>query len=442
MLGFGIRGRTKSMDQKSVSKPAWSEGVAKSNSWDADVGSVDSFELESERYLRSDLVYIAINRIALMCAQQNRKLKLFNPQSPRNPKTGVPQEEILEHPFLDVWHQPNAWDSTFEFLEGTAINLLISGNAYWHLDDGSEALPTANNREQRVSLTGPPVAMWSVRPDRVKVVTDAKEYISAYKITVGDMSTLLDSKSIRHFKFYHPTQDFVGMSPMEPSNYASASDIQSQKSNFALYRNALRLSAVVESDMEEVDQEQVDLMEKYINERFTGDPEKSHQVAFLWSQFKMKELGMTMRDAEFVESSKMNRMRIFGVFGVHPAVVLSEDINLANALVGEYVTLKFTIAPMLQRIADDISPALGLWGGPPAEAHFVDVVPQDQDLLSKVALANAQAVQALVFSFGLEQGVAEAKRQGLVSQDVEISEVQAETERLLRGAANAQSTYP
>src|SRR3989304_440114 len=111
----------------------------------------------------------------------------------------------------------------------------------------------------------------------------------------------MDSAAVKHFKRFDPLQDYTGLSPIQAADAAVSSDIAAQLSNRALFKNAMRLSGIVETDRDEVDPEQVKLMKKYLREEYSGDPEKAHQVAFLWSAFKYKEMGMTMRDAEFVE---------------------------------------------------------------------------------------------------------------------------------------------
>jgi len=409
--------------------PVWDSGAATAAMW-GELSEPTLYSAQAERYSRSDLVYMCVNRVAQMAAMNAHRLQLFNPDSPRDDETGIPTERITDHPFLKLWSQPNAWDSQFEFTEGTAVTLQLAGNSYWHIDDGEPA--RMEGSKKWVYLENEPLALWGMRPDRVWIEADKQKYISAYRYEVAGENIYVSPRAVRHHKYFHPLRDMEGMSPLEAANFASASDIASQKSNYYLFRNGLRLSAVVESDRETIDPQQMQLMEKMFLERYTGSPEKAYQVAFLWSAFKLRELGMNMRDAEFIEGSKMNRMRIFGVFGVHPAVVLAEDVNLANANVGEYVTLKYTVAPLLTRIASEITPmllpeernGLGLWkDAPAAEAHFVGVVPQDREGEAKVADSKANATQKLVQALGPEEGVAEAKRLGVLSEDVDPAKV-------------------
>ena len=382
------------------------------------------YSRQAERYSRSDLVYMCVSRLASMSAMYARHLHLFDPAGTKDPVSLLPEEEVEGHPFTGVWDRPNAWYSAYDLLECMVISLQLTGNTFIHLDDGKKPGRVGPDNARRVELEGDPIAFWPLRTDRVRIIPDAKEYIKGYMYELNGQKFLFSPESVLHVKKYNPLRDHEGMSPIEAANYASLTDMEAQKANYALFKNSMRLSGIVESERETVDADEVKLMKEYLLKTYTGDGEKAHQVAFLWSQFKYKELGMSMRDAEFVEGQKMSRMRIFGVFGVHPGIVLSEDVNRANAEVGEYMTLKFTVVPMLTQFANAITRVLPYWkSAPPAEAQFVGVVPADNASEATTALTRAQAAQILIITLGPEQGVREAVRQGLVDDSIDPATV-------------------
>lgn len=421
MLGFKLRSRKAASP---ILVPVWTSGTTTASMWD-EMETIRGYEQMAERYRISDLIYMCINRLASMAGME--RLLLYDPESERDPVSGIPTKIIDDHPFSDLWNQPNAWDSAFEFLRDTVAYLKISGNSYWHLDDGAEPKPMDGDAKKRLfEPEGEPVALWTMRPDRVKIKKDKKKWISNYVYEIGGEKNYLPPERVRHFKDFNAKDDYEGMSPMEPANLPSQLDTAGQKSNWAFFHNAMRLSLVFASDMDRVDEDQLDLMEKYLLEKHTGGPEKAHQPYFTWAGFKPVQTSATPKDAEFVNQSKLSRMRIFGIFGIHPAIVLSEDVNLANAQVGEYVTRKFTLQPLLEQIASDITPILSLWegeGAPPAEAHFPNVVPQNKEMEGRVADAQAGAAQKLIQALGPEEGVAEAQRKGLLSKDINPARV-------------------
>lgn len=389
-----------------------------------DVSDSSIYAQQALRYTRSDLVYLCVNRIAEMAAMQATKLTLFDANSDRDPATGWPTEKLEDHPFIELWDSPNPWDSTFEFVEKQLITMQLNGNAYWHLDDGKE--PVNQGDQLLVDRTGEPIAMWAVRPDRLTIKASKDEYIAGYLYELDGNKIMFKPSAMHHFKRYHPLKDYEGLSPIEPANYATVSDLAAQMQNEAMFRNGLRLSGIIESDRDSVSPDQVRAMREYFEDTYQGNPDKAHQVAFLWESFKYRDMGMNMRDAEFIEGSKMNRMRIFGIFGVHPSVVLSEDVNRANAEVGEYMTLKYTVAPQLERIASNMTLMInGVYedGSEVVEVHFEGVIPQDEALEAEVSKFRAEATEVLIRTLGPVEGIREAKKQGLVSEDVNESAI-------------------
>ncbi len=404
--------------------PAYTPGVAQAALF-GELSEPGLYAAQAERYSRSDLVYMCVQRLAVMAAMNAQRLALFDADSPRDPETDLPAERVYDHPFLKLWRQPNLWDSQFEFLESTVATLLLNGNAYWHWDDGERPRNLGDGTLRIMRGKQPPRALWQLRPDRVRPQPDKEKWLKGYLYQTDNHKILFDPDVVRHYKFFHPLRDYQGLSPIEPANYASVADIAAQRSNWAMFNNGVRLSGVIESDRDKIDLNEQALMQKMFNEQYAGDPLKAHQVAFLWQDFKYKQVGLSLRDAEFIDGLKMNRMRIFGVYGLHPAVILSEDSTRTDAEMGEYVTLKYTLVPLLRRIASDITPALAeFWPGERrVEAHFVNVVPQDRESETRIADLKASAAERLVRALGPEHGVDEAKRQGLLTDEAQAGGV-------------------
>lgn len=337
--------------RRRVDLPDYVSGMAQAAMWSDEFMAPSYWQAQAERYTRSDLVYLCVNKIAEAGAMAKAEVWVNGEPDP-------------DHPFLTLLQHPNPFLSRFELWEATHVSLELAGNAFWY--------------KQLVgnSLAG----LWPLRPDRMSVVPDPHEYVKAYVYEVNGRKWELPREHVVHFRRYHPLKDYEGLSPLEAAQYAVVSDLSAQKFNWAFFKNGAKLSVVLESDEEQVTPEELRLMERYFIERFTGDPEKGHRPAFLWAGFKAKDLGISQKDAEFIEGQKLNRMRIFGLYGVHPGLVLSEDVNLANARVAEHVFAKWTLAPKLTRIAEKVTAdILAPHYGEGHELRFVDVVPRDQE---------------------------------------------------------------
>jgi hypothetical protein len=117
------------------------------------------------------------------------------------------------------------------------------------------------------------------------------------------------------------------------------------------------------------------------------------------------------------------------VFGIHPGLMESEDVNLANAKVAEHVTRKHTLRPLLTRIADELTDNVLPFYDLPAKARFVNVVPQDEELEAMVEktkaethATQAQAIALLVQTFGLQTAVELGIEWGILPEGVSVEQ--------------------
>ena len=72
------------------------------------------------------------------------------------------------------------------------------------------------SQREAVSVGGrPPVELWPRRPDRIEVVPSATLRVGGYVYKAGGQKITFDPSQVMHTKFFHPTNDWYGMSPLE-----------------------------------------------------------------------------------------------------------------------------------------------------------------------------------------------------------------------------------
>jgi hypothetical protein len=411
--------------------PAWVRGYARAAEWAAgedgwaDLPAADSYVKAAERYTESDLIYMCVKKLADISS--SCELALFDPNGERDPLTGMPLETARlkreEHPFYTLWERPNRFDSRADFIEAMVTTLLLSPKgSFTHLDDGRRPRGLPGGR--RISLKGEPVAMWWLIPESITVVPDAERFISEYRFNMGGERTIFEPDAIMRVTEFNPLNRYNSLGRVRPANLASAADIASQMSAHAMFKNAFRPSAIIESDRAEIDETELDLMERLWEARMKGVG-NWHKMFPLWAGFKIREWGFSPRESESVPQARLNRVRVFGVIGVHPGLVFSEDVNWATAKVAEHVTRAWTVAPLLEKIAGEITSILPHWpGAPPAEAHFVNVVPVDKEIQARIeslrgaaAASRSRAIKTLIESLGPESGFFVAKSWGVLPGD-------------------------
>ena len=396
LAGFQIRRPARKQPQGSAQPPWLTAGYG--DVWDYK-SDVQSFRAYGEKYANSPSDHMAVDRvIESMGMAGMRNLRVF--------PAAKPWEEvdaIEDHDLYELLRAPNEAYTQFEFFEAWAGWAEVTGNCYVYI---------------HTNTAGWPVSLWIMRPDKVQPLTDKKKGLVGYVYKVGRGFTFTPDQ-IMHDRRWNPLDPWVGLPPSQAIAYANAIDAQMQKYGLAWFKQGANPSLTVESDRENMDPRQVKLMEREFEEQHTGSGDKMHKPLFLWSGFKAKPWGMGPKDSDFVEGRKMNRTDIWGVRSVHPALLTAEDINRANAETAEYFFAQYTILPRLTRVAGQMNKDLMPLYQDDTRVGFVNIVPKDEERAATVHVAQATATAALVQALGPQEGIAEAKRKGLLSADVD-----------------------
>ena len=436
----------------SVTSPSWHIGNSLFDVEGPD-HNVSSYEDLARRFTISDLNYMCGTRLGDMAGTS--ELLLFPADAEIDPETGKPDiSEAIprgKHPFYALLDRPNPHTTRFEWLKQVTLTTLLSNRgSFVHIDDGKreenkQFMGAIASPEVEISISGEPVALWTLLPHTVEK-KDSKDKLVDHFIMdkgVGQPKVKFDPKCIMWLKEFNPV-DFMGsLSRMVPSQMATDFDMAAKTANTMLFKNGLHPGAIVEADRDNIDPVMFAMMQKLWEEQLKG-VDNWYRILPLWGGFKLNpSQGFTPADAQFIEGTEQATARVFGVWGVHPGIVFVNDVNKANAQVADYVTRKFTLEPLLNRIATAMTlyilPLYNKGKGKQAVAHFVNVVPRDEQVIAGVeaqksatALRNAQDTQVWVTLLGKKEGIEESKRVGLVSDEVtgkDISEEQQQQQQ-------------
>jgi len=112
-------------------------------------------------------------------------------------------QEIGEHPLLDLIARPNPVSSAPDLLESWYGFLLVSGNAYL----------------EAVAIGGTLRELHVLRPDRMKVIPGPNGWPEAFEYTADGNTVRFTGevapgvRSVLHVKLFHPVNDHYGLSP-------------------------------------------------------------------------------------------------------------------------------------------------------------------------------------------------------------------------------------
>lgn len=265
-------------------------------------------------------------------------------------------EEIDEHPLLELVRRPSAGHTTTDFLESWYGYLLVAGNAY----------------VEAVSVGGRIRELHALRPDRMKIVPGGDGWPEAYEYAAGGKSVRLAGevvpgvRSVLHVKMFHPANDYYGFSPIEAA--ASAIDIHNAASgwNKALLDNSARPSGalVYSGGSGRMTSEQFD--------RLKGELENSYQGAMnsgrpllLEGGLDWKALSLTPKDMDFIEAKRAAAREIALAIGVPPLLLgIPGDNTYSNYQEAQRAFWRQSVLPLVQRMAKALSGWLApAWDG-------------------------------------------------------------------------------
>ncbi len=301
-------------------------------------------------YQQSPWVYIAISRIAEAAALV--PLHVYRLR-------GEERLEVERHPLEVLLDAPNPYLSRFELLEQTVGMLELTGNAYWFLAGGAAGVPTQ---------------IWPLRPDRVSIVPDPEHYVKGYLYELDGQRIPLEVAEVVHFKRWHPTNDYYGLSTLEAARVAVSSDKAMAEWNRNTFGQDNGVPAGIVAVKDYVSDADFERLKREWRQSY-GGPQR--RTAFLrGGGIEWQNIGLSHTDLDFLKGREAHRNEILNLFGL-PVGLVSENATEANARVAERMFIERTLWPKLVRLSQKITQELlPFWPGEHV-AEFEDIRPTD-----------------------------------------------------------------
>lgn len=300
-----------------------------------------------EGYRQNVIAYRCVNVIARALASVPWLLYQRDHAGVRS----IDEHEIELHPLLELLNCPSPRQAGSSFMEEVVSYLLLSGNSY------IEAVLDGNNV---------PVALFPVRPDRVKIRPGARGVPAAYSMQMGadkykefSVDPLTGQSKMLHIKLFHPLNDWYGLSPME----AAAKSIDQHNAvgghNLALLSNGGRPSGALLIRPNEnglgLTNGQRDTLRSDLKRAYEG-ADNAGRVMILEGDFDWKEMGLTPKDLDFVEGKNISAREICQAFGVPPMLAgVPGDATFANYREARFHLWEDTILPLLEMLVAEFN---------------------------------------------------------------------------------------
>lgn len=234
------------------------------------------------------------------------------------------KDRATDHPLYQVLHdQANGWNTAFEYMEGTMVNLALKGNGYSYIE--------RNRKGQTIGLV-------PLNPEGVSI-KQAVDWSPVYTATMPDNKIVaLASKDMHHIRGPLPS-GYVGRSMITLAREAIGLGLAAEHFGAHLYANGVNPTGVLEHPGK-IGQPATETLRSQFAERYAGI-ENSGKPLLLEEGMKWAPISITPSDAEFIDSRKFQRTEIAGVFRV-PAHLVN-DLDKATFSNIEFQTLDFII---------------------------------------------------------------------------------------------------
>jgi len=276
---------------------------------------------------------------------------------------GGEAEEVTEHPFLDLLNYVNPFHTRFWLWAQTVTFLELTGNAYWYVP---------RNR------LGVPAEIWVAHSHYMHVIPDREKFIAGYEYRRGTEAVRFEPDEIVHLKYPNPESMYYGRGPLQ----AAAETVDAHESMKTVQFNMMKRGAFPGGALEvdgSLTEEQLKRLRAQFEDRYTGRDNSGRWVV-LEAGMRAKQLTLTPQELAFVESAGLNRDEILAIYGVPAAVVgLSENVNKAVADAMDTIFARYTIAPKLQLIEDQLNQDLIPRFDDRLFVRFDSPVPEDEE---------------------------------------------------------------
>lgn len=267
-------------------------------------------------------------------------------------------EEVEEHPALDLLARPNPIQPGQALLERVYAFLTIAGNSY---------IEAVGPGSMDGLLRGAPMELYSLRPDRVRVIPSSNALPMAYEYEANGIKVRFPVDPIRgrsplcHIRTFDPIDDFYGMSSVDPAAYAIDRHTAASDHNQAVLQNGATPSGAMVFRPVKIDgsdanapQDVIAAAEARITARYAG-PKNAGRPMVLGGNVDWLPMGMNAEQLQLIESKLDAARDICIAFGVPIELLLPGQSTYNNRSEAKLSFYEETILPVVERLATSLN---------------------------------------------------------------------------------------
>lgn len=324
--------------------------------------------------------------------------------------------QVLVHPAIQLWDNPNPFMSRAELVEVVTQHLMLAGELYLII----------------IYAGGIPVELWPVRPDWMTPVPSQRDFLAGYLFTGPDGSRIpFETHEVIQVKLPNPLDPYRGMSPVQSLLADLQSAQYSAEWNRRFFLNDATPGGVLKAPAILTDTQFRQARDRW-SEQHRGVA-NAHRTAII-ENMEYQSLGYTQRDMQFTELRRYTSDLIREPYRVHKALLgQSDDVNRANAEAASDQMAEWVAEPTLARLAGALNTRLLPLYGQPVNTRFCfsSPVQGDQAAMDASLSSKAQTYSTLVAAGVLPEDAAEVAGLPPMRLAVEGPEPEVEPEEIV-----------
>jgi len=251
-------------------------------------------------------------------------------------------QKKADHRAYRLLKRPNPGIGGAEFFSEIIASKLLFGNSY--------ILAVADQSA--------PVELHSLNPVDVEVISNNSEIIS-YKYAnkkIYPVNPISKQCQVLHIKNYNPASKIYGLSCLDPAGRLIDLHNRATEWNHTLLKNGARPSgALIVGGGNYLSDEQFSRLKQELQEKYYGS-NNAGKPMLLEGGLDWKEMSISPKDMDFIESKNSAAREIALAFGVPPQLLgINGDNTYSNMQEARLALWEETIIPLLDKIADSLT---------------------------------------------------------------------------------------
>lgn len=290
-------------------------------------------------------------------------------------------KDIEDAELLTLLNNPNPWQTKNEFFELYQTYKDLMGVSFIYVVRVGGDIESGK--------VGKAKELHVLRPDWVTVMVDEDTgdiTHFVYRPENTGQEKIMAVDEVIFSEYASPLRRFMGQSPLKAGVLSVETERELSQYHVNVLKNGGKVEGIINYKTMDLTQEQIDDIQVKFKKQF-ADGESQGKPFITYGGAEYQNLGLTPTELSYLESKKLTRDDILFMYEIpKPVMGITDDVNLANAQVGQAVFLGETIKPLLRNLTNKLDAGLTTEF---EKLGFIDPTPEDVELQLK-KIENAQ----------------------------------------------------